>query len=301
MKNRLFRVFVIADTGYLCYTLKHQADGVLLTLEKLAQASLTCQLVNQEYTLHKRESLLIPISMHQGPLHPVEEQLSLGSHKKQDWELVKRRLDMTEIFPMWGCVWDNRCPQFLKLLHSQGAFYKILNECTESIHEHCKLEILPAFTRLFLAGFHGILVPRLYDTDFQGLLPYQEPKDSDPSPLALLTESAALIRSLFFREEKNSITLLSCLPPDFHCGRMTQVRTCAGDMLDCEWSKKQLRRVVLAVHSERELLFRFPKDLTQCRVRQSPKDRGKKHVLLDGELTLKLSPHSRLYLDRFKK
>ncbi len=106
---------------------------------------------------------------------------------------------------------------------------------------------------------------------------------------------------MFFKEEGNTLFFLPCVPPDFHVGKMTHIQTSAGDEIDFEWSKKQVRRVILTVHSERKLQFRFQKHLARCRVRKSLKDRGKSCTLLEEQLKLDLPHPCKLILDRFEK
>ncbi len=61
---------------------------------------------------------------------------------------------------------------------------------------------LPAVLSPFLAGFEGVMCPRLIDKDFQGLaLP--DAVDKDQSPLPILTGGWRLIRQLFFTENDN--------------------------------------------------------------------------------------------------
>ncbi len=48
----------------------------------------------------KKEFFAAPIDFY---LPPIWERLSLGSHKKQDWDLVARRLDLKEILPVLFC------------------------------------------------------------------------------------------------------------------------------------------------------------------------------------------------------
>ena len=92
--------------------------------------------------------------------------LSLGSHKKQDWTLVKRRLDMCEILPVWHRL-GKMVPEVSE--HNSGSA-ALIAECEEAIAEKKHDRIVEILERLFLAGFHGIMAPRLVDEDHQGIL-----------------------------------------------------------------------------------------------------------------------------------
>ena len=68
-----------------------------------------------------------------------------------------------------------------------------------------RVKLLEVFESFFLASFEGVLVPRLIDTEYQGILPQEEIKGP---PLPLLTEGGKLIRSLIFQEDQGVLSLL---------------------------------------------------------------------------------------------
>ncbi len=186
-----------------------------------------------------------------------EERLSLGSHKAQDWSLVSRRADLSEIFPVWF-----RLGQLLPHSHSEDID-SLLSTCQQQIFSREKLKIFPSFLNLFRAGFDSILAPRLIDTQHQG---FPLPPVGKGSPLALLTEGSKLIRSLFFSQEGNKIEILPLLPPEFHAGRFVSISCGALGTLDMEWTKKSLRRLVFHSHTNSEIQFIFPKELKSYRL-----------------------------------
>ncbi len=159
----------------------------------------------------------IPFVMH------CKERLSLGNSKAQDWDLVKRRQDLTEILPIW-----------LRLASLQPETpYKPTAGTLIETCAHCdKTEVVPAFLNLFNAGFRGILSPRLFDDDYQGLAPIA-------ADLSFFKESGRLIRALFLQETDDTISLLPKLPPEFHSGRFLT------ETIDIEWTKKLLRRAII--------------------------------------------------------
>ncbi|HUD02270.1 MAG TPA: hypothetical protein VMR37_08065, partial [Rhabdochlamydiaceae bacterium] len=219
------------------------------------------------------------ISGSQVPPHSLER-LSLGMSKALDWEQVRRRHEMAEIFPIWF--------RLGQMVPQQSGRVKLLQECE-------KTEVEALYLKLFLAGFEGILCPRLSDTDHQGIVP--EGNFSE-SALVLLTEGAKYIRSLFFKETSDSWSFLPCLAPKFHAGRFLQLKTKAGDKIDFEWSKKLLQKVIIHSESEREILICLPKPLKSCRLRTSLKEKVTRHSM---EKPLVLVPRQKLFLDRFEK
>jgi hypothetical protein len=212
------------------------------------------------------------------------ERLSLGVSKALDWELVSRRHEMVEIFPIWFRLGQ----MVLKTGTAKVGTAALLQECEKS-------EVADIYLKLFLAGFEGILCPRLSDTDHQGIV--TEGHFSE-SPLIVLTEGARYIRSLFFKETAESWSFLPCLSPEFHAGRFLQLETKIGDKIDFEWSKKLLQKVIIHSASEREILICLPKPLKSCRLRTSLKGKGSRHSM---EKPLILASRQALFLDRFEK
>ncbi|HNA62123.1 MAG TPA: hypothetical protein PKW79_03505, partial [Rhabdochlamydiaceae bacterium] len=202
--------------------------------------------------------------------------LSLGMHKALDWELVCRRRDLREIFPLWV-----RLGQMVPA--AEGSF--------QLFRSFDKLEVVKAYTKFFMTRFEGLLMPRLEDRDHQGIT--AEGKVTG-SPLALLIDGARHIRSLFF----DDWSFLPCLPPEFHAGRFVHFRTREGDTIDFEWSKKLLRRVVIHSGISRKISPSFQKSLHSYRLRSSLKEKG---IRKKVEEPLDLQTGQTLYLDRFEK
>lgn len=224
-----------------------------------------------------KQRALLPSKTLSPALNRSRERLSLGSHKTLDWELVKRRRDLTEIFPVWF-----QLGQMVPSIEAPKVGTAAL------LREVEKREVVPQFLKLFMAGFQGILSPRLHDELHQGIVP-SEPITA--CPLILLTEGAKLIRSLFFQEEKNMWSLLPVLPPEFHAGRMTHLRTSLGDEVDLEWSKKLLRRATIRPVQTRTLTVRFQKAIKSYRVH------GKRQA---ADTPLQLEVEKVIHLDRFE-
>jgi len=265
------RVFGHTQKGFLRYVLQRKDNAIKLS------------------------GRILPYALQEDLLVPSTERLSLGMHKKQEWERVVSRLDFKEIFPLWLRLGQVTPPV---LLSSVQGTLRLLQDCQALVHEGRKNDIIAAFKKLFLAGFEGMLVPRLFDTDYQGILSAEE-GTKNGSALALLTQGAAVIRSLFFQEKNGIISLLPCLPPEFHAGRFVDLRTLAGDRLDIEWTKKEMRRVILYPASQ-AVHLQFPKHLKRCRVRSARKEKGRIYVLKDGLLPI-IATGRTVWIDCFQK
>ena len=221
------------------------------------------------------------------------ERLSLGSHKKQEWPQLFRQMDLATILPIWlrlgqtlpSGPWTAKSgtAQLLQLLEKAAA-----SGATESV--------LPLLQQLLMTGFDGLLVPRLTDSDFQGIdLPAINPSES---PLALLAKGASLIRGLFFEEQEKGLSLLPLLPPPFHSGRYLGIATQDGSLLNFEWSKKRLRRVEFTPHTDQSRLLYTKGGLKSCRVRTRGDSRGERCSL---SAPLPLQPGVQYFFDNFQK
>lgn len=199
-----------------------------------------------------------------------QERLSLGNHKAQDWDKIRQRGEMTEIFPLWLRL-GQISPTSQNCITSGTT--ALLDPCREAIEQRDIVNITSAFKNLFLAGFDTGLSPRLLDEQYQGFSLTTPSNVEKISPIILLTEGASLIRRIFFYEENEGIHILPALPPEFHCGRFLQLRTSAG-LLDIEWSKKTIRRMIFKASHNADLFFLFQKGLKQFRLRQKESERG---------------------------
>ncbi len=258
-------VFGFTQSGYMRYFLKAEKEGVVLEMDKPHPGRLSFPLAMTECRCEHRE------------------RLSLGEHKAQDWEEIKRRLDLKEIFPHWFAL--SHCMPGGQLSHP------LLEECRSVIAKREKVKVLEAFESLFLASFEGVLVPRLIDLEYQGILPQGEIKGF---PLPILTEGGKLIRSLFISEDQGAVGLLPCLPPEFHCGRMIGLKSSRGDFLDMEWTKKALRKV--RIEATGEMALKLPKGIVSCRMKMG---RTLEKLSVDKEGRVFLPAKKTIFLDRF--
>jgi len=209
------------------------------------------------------EKVELPISL---------KRLSLGYHKKQDWELIQRRAEMGEIFPYW-----------IRLA-------QLIPELPLPKEPLGTMKLLDQLDLLFQAGFQGILVPRLTDEYYLGLIP-DEKIPAGISPLGILHEGARRIERLFFYEEDGVWHFLPKLPKEFHSGRFIHLTTVSGDRIDMEWSKKELKKVVIYPQSNRIIHLKLQSSLHHYRLQ--------KRVKMKHDQPLELQEGKTLYLDRF--
>ncbi len=197
------------------------------------------------------------LSLSNNTLPILTERLSLGSHKSQDWDMVKRRNDLVEILPTWLRLGQMIQPPQNFSYEGTAAFLKICQNAS-------KMEAYTILQNLFNTGFEGILSPRLKDEQHQGF-ELTEP-DPSSSPLFLLSEGAKVIRSLFIKFIQNNIHVLPSLPPEFHCGRFLQIRCEKLGVLDFEWSKKTIRRMIFRSETNESMQFHFPNHVQKFRL-----------------------------------
>ncbi len=271
MEKGLIRVFGKTVHGYMRYVIEAVEDVVKLTIEKAPEKG--------------GEKILFPLELN--GIFGSNERLSLGMHKAQEWEKIHTRLDFREIFPIWMRL-ASWVPS--SSATSQTGNFQLLEKCRQE-------STLKAFESLFLAAFEGVLVPRLIDTDYQGInVPVPDSKLNPISPLPLLREVGELIRSLFFQENPEEFEILPLLPPEFHCGRMTGVETSEGHLLDFEWTKRKLRRLRLISPKGGEVCLQLPKGLKTCRIKLGRKTLKES----SGKIKLELKSNEIIHLDRFE-
>jgi hypothetical protein len=212
------------------------------------------------------------------------ETLSFGNHKAQDIDLIRRRLDLSEIWPLWFKL-GQMVPAF------EGANPLPLLESCQQEQRPEKLHQL--WLNAFQAHFHGLLAPRLIDDEHQGLLDTKV--ENRVSPLVLLTEGAKLIRSHFVQETGDEIHILPRLLPELHCGRFLDVNIACGT-LDLEWTKKAIRRMIVHTSQDLEISFHF-KHVKQFRLRRKHTDQG---VIMQNGVPLLLEKNCHYFFDNFK-
>ncbi len=182
--------------------------------------------------------------------------LSLGCHKKQDWELILRRGDIEEIFPLWfwaaqtSCEWTDTLPEKETMLSCFAT----------AIQEKNMNSLKSIFLDMFWAGLQGMFVPQTEDSQYLGYTMPAFTHDIKSSPLALFSKSFPLFKSLFFVEEETTWKFFPALLPEFHCGRIKEMNI-HDAMISLEWTKKMVRRVVIAPSFSGERTLVFPREI----------------------------------------
>jgi hypothetical protein len=252
-------------------------------------------LFSRQYHMHLDANLQLTstkgchLPSYQGP------RLDFGVHKKPMWESLIQRMDLAEILPIW-----HRLGQFFSLpaadLKAEGNFYllKLIQQLMAD-RQHDRLP--QALLNLFRAGFHHMMIPRDYDSDYQGLIPKSLNHSSSISPLYLITEGAHLIRSLFLQTEGDLLSFLPHLPPQLFSGCLID-QPFDGGTVSFKWQKKQIREIHLSTTHTGVLYLDLPGDIKQFRVKENEQSIG--FILKSGTpLAIQASSHYRL--DRFEK
>lgn len=183
---------------------------------------------------------------------PLLEKLFLGNHKAQDVEMIRRRGDLTEIFPLLF-----RSGQLI-FDRSQGDFAHFNKE---------------AWGELFLRNFSFSFVPRLDDLDCQGIAPSNMALKAK-TPLELLRAVMHLIRHHFFIAENSTLIVLPHLLPEFHSGHFLDGLVSGLGKIRFEWTKKCIRRLEISATETVESTLDFKSPIHSCRVRQREQDKG---------------------------
>ncbi|MBA3815113.1 MAG: hypothetical protein H0X29_01050 [Parachlamydiaceae bacterium] len=289
LEKGVIRVWEMLPTGLFRFHLKTLTEkpGVGMTIEKAPKEGIPFQCTgiwsskNSQPLQAGQHRLFSPcVDDDKNDLEykiPLIDRLSLGNHKSQDWELMRRRRNFAEIFPIWhrlGQLVPNQAG------NSQAGTLSLFENCQAAITANSPEHILAQFEKIFLAGFDLGLSPRLIDTDFQGILPNVDIAAIEKvSPLQLLTQGAELIRSLFIQCHKDSIVLLPTCPPSFHCGRLINVDCSGLGILSMEWTKKAMRCMSFMAASSQTIAISARDGQIRCRIRQSSKDPGSPYEL----------------------
>lgn len=282
--------------GYIRYSLFYKASELLLLCEK-TPSILQLQYKTTLSQLKPKQTFAIPVPFCLKESQGLQERLHLGVHKAQDWDLMQRRFNLQELFPFWLALAQWISPIAYED-YDQGMF-SLIHKCQTAIEKKEKLQIINCFKNIFLAAFEGVFVPRLFDSDYQGILDIE---DKVLPAVALLLQSAKLLRRLFFVEEENIFSILPCVPPELHCGRLIQLQTTKLDRIDIEWSKKRLRRMFIQTSNTRPIVCQLPKGISICRLRVHKKDQGQKlPVTKEGILQIPALAHLKAWLDCFEK
>ncbi len=290
LEKRALILFGSAKEGYMRLMVTHKDKQLQIHAKRTPSAGISIGKKN----LKPKDIYSIDVP-EQGYLAPFVENLSLGCHKAQDIDLMRRRLDLDELLPFWFRL--GQLTPSTPCCHEEGTL-TLLHPIADLIEANQKLSVSELLTKLFSAGFSDLFLPRLIDEQYQGVAPHLEAPSSTLSPLTLLTEGAQLIRSLFFQQKEAEISFLPCLPPEFHSGRMLNVHAQNLLICDFEWSKKTLRRLIIRPLQSIQIQPIFQKKLKTYRFRTSTRERGETHKCSE---TLQLEKSKVYTFDHFEK
>lgn len=214
-----------------------------------------------------------------------EEILSFGVSKKQELDRLRLRLDLQEFLPLLY-RFSELCPE------GKEGGHPLLEILEEEIRKGDKLALEKSFQKIYLSLFGSGLVPRVRDGEYSG------GGEGKGDPLTLPHTLRRAIRSLFFVETGKGFSLLPLVPPVLHCGRMLGIVTSHGDILSLEWSKKQLKKVILIAGSSREESLLLAKPLESFRLRKKGEKEEKR---ISGGARFSLEQGLCYFFDRFEK
>jgi hypothetical protein len=286
-------IFGMSKKGFFRLAVRQDSKGVSLQFEKLPGQQLKISHGIDSFVAGEKQqfsigSALIPTSMQSS------EKIFLGCSKEQDFDMIRRRCDLSEILPLWMRL--GQLTPLSSCSQEPSGVFSLLDSCKTKIVSKQKNEITPILKEVFLAGFHGILCPRSSDDDHQGII--CQTSSSGQSPLYLLSEGARLIRSLFFQESSHALSFIPCLPSEFVCGRFVSIKTASADLIDFIWSKKTMKMIKIQPGVSRCVLLEFPADIARFRLRKSLLDKG---LSLNVGDEVHLQENQVVFIDRFEK
>ena len=286
-------------TGWMRYYLVSalQGEGFRLFVEHAPESGFSIQAEENCFVLRDKEwfdfgntsSSFIPYQV------PACDRLSLGSHKAQDWELIKRRFDLKEILPLM-----HRLGQLIPVTpipHTCEGTLSLLEDCRQSLISERPEKGEERWRHFLLGCWNGMLVPQLEDNHYQGLIPVKPLASLDISPLVILSEGARLIRTLFVQQDKEYLSILPYLLPSLSCGRLLNVPLEDEGMLSLEWTKKTIRRLILYTGQKQEWILKFHSHMRSYRLRQRESDKGERK---NDQAKLFLEKNCHYLFDNFK-
>lgn len=210
--------------------------------------------------------------------------LSFGVHKAQQMERVIERAAPEEFLPFWFAL-ANFYPEFEGEIPAESLL--------DDLQRSDRTRLYRAWSQLFRAGFEGWMIPRLKDTDYHGF-------DKDPvsgtDPFVLVTAGVRLLQQMLVDDTTAGVlAILPKLPPELHCGRLIDLALPKIGVLSIEWSKKEIKKVILTPSHSQELQIRFAKQFGSCRVND-----GSSTSRQTMEKPLKIEKGNVIYFDQFQ-
>lgn len=207
----------------------------------------------------------------------VFETLSFGISKSADFNEMKKRRKMDELFPFWFRF---------------GQMFPFLNQKPEGDSMLSRLNDFDSFQSLFQGGFSSVFFPEKKDENYWGYP--LDPLGPLDNPILILKEGYQKIRNFLLIEDEACFILpriLSWFPQ----GRAIHLKTSFGSV-DIEWTKNFLRKVIIYSNVSRQLRLIFPKNHKRCRINNS-----RNRVALDGGCLLDLEQDVEYSLTYFQE
>ena len=265
-------IFGKAQEGYFLFEITHREEKIVLLLKR--GFSIGYEEEKGQGILKRGESLQFFVGE-----KPYErrfiERLSLGVHKKLDWELVQRRNDLKELLPVLFFLGQKSFPYLEKSLFvpkSEEDFEGLIQSYFTSL-------CMPQREKAFGLG--------LASKSFSLSVPLG----------GILFQMYRSIRSLFLQEKDQSVSLLPHLFSPFLSGRALGLQTRFA-LFHLEWRNRKLRRVQIKALLDGPLPLLFPKEIKKFRLRQSQEKRGSEMSCTDS---LFLACGKVYYLDKFQR
>lgn len=267
----------ITAEGWMRYHLisAKQTENVRLVVDRAPGRGIAIQNGGMSHVLQAKEefNLLNQETSFESYQVPLCDRLSLGNHKAQDWELIKRRFSLSEILPL-----VHRLGQLIPSMppsHCHEGTLALLEACEQSFTTERPEKGEETWHHFLRGCFQQLLVPQLVDGDHQGLSIKQPLFSNDISPLVILSEASRLIRKLFVQQENHTLSILPYLLPSLHHGRLIDVSV-EGGKLSIEWTKKSIRQLIFHAEKDQEWIFKFRSDVKSYRLRQHVKEKGER-------------------------
>jgi hypothetical protein len=285
LEGKSLRIHGQSLFGYFRLVLRKEGTSLVLNFEKTpAQGIAASGLVETVFqrgdvlSLEKDLEICKPLS---------KERLFLGVSKQKEWGSIRKRRDLKEILPLW-----HRSGLIAPCKEIKNKWACLLKQ---AITKKQSEEASDLLLQTYLAHFSEGLVPRKRDEEFQGIGFLEE---QISSAYHLLAEGSFLIRSLFFQETEESISILPCLPREFVSGKMIHIQAKNGSTFHLEWTKHKLRRMCIKSMDSSSLKLCFPKEIQSYRKKTSLKDPGK---ILGRDDLIEVSKGETVWLDLFQK
>jgi hypothetical protein len=231
------------------------------------------------------------------------EKLSFGVYKKQDIDLINRRLDFEEILPFIFLL-GQKVPKEKSISKSKtrkgNKDFPLLDNIETMIAKDDKNSLEKAFKIAYKQYFIGLFCPTLLDENHLGIIDACK-KQKDTKELLttfLVAYFYELIRKMLFVEiSKKEVSILPTLATFLHHGRLLNLNSSVGN-ISIEWSKKLIKKVIIKSNVSRKIKMIFQKPIKQFRLRENSNSKG---VIYSVGKEISLKKDKTYFLDRFTK